>query len=239
MSISAESSDLAPTPRRNDRGILITVAMIVLFIAMVLLLFANRFFAPARLTPEQLSSDTLRVLNQPRPLALATNADALINHEGSAVSLAFFKDKWSLVFFGFTHCPDICPTTLNELNLAIKQMPVQLADKVQVTLVSVDPARDSSEVIKHYVTQFNDDFTGITGDFVALKTFANSVSVPFFKVPNTGPHAEHMGEAAYQVDHGSQVVLINPEGNYHAFFKAPIKAEAIAQQLPAVVTASY
>ena len=232
MTASTETS-YTDTPRTNPKGVMITVLSLVLFIFLVLVLFANRFFAPANLTPAQLSNDHVRVLTEPRPLALGK----LTNHLDEPVTAAFFSGKWSLVFFGFTHCPDICPTTLHELNIALKQLPPQLAAKVNVTLVSVDPTRDSAQVLKNYVTGFNESFTGITGEFVALKSLANSASVPFFKVPNTGPHAEHLGTASYQIDHGAQIVVVNPEGKYHAFFKAPIKAEHIAKNLPAVITA--
>lgn len=224
---------------RNTRGIWLTVFGLVLFITLVLLLFANRFFAPSRATPEQLSSESLTVLNHPRPLALGN----LVNQDGEAVTPAYFEGRWNLIFFGFTHCPDICPTTLFELNKAIIQLPPMQAEKIQVTLVSVDPARDNSDVIKQYVRGFNQRFDGITGEFLSLKQLANSASVPFFKVPlhdhhgGHNEHAEHMGNASYTVDHGSQVVVVNPRGEYHAFFKAPVKGVAVAKQLPAVMTA--
>jgi len=224
---------------RNTRGIWLTVFGIVLFIFLVLLLFANRFFAPTQVTPQQLSSETLRVLDAPRPLVLGD----LQNHLGTPVDVSYFQGQWNLVFFGFTHCPDICPTTLFELNKAIKELPPQQAQHVKVTLVSVDPARDTPEIMAQYVKQFNDGFNGITGEFMALKQLANSVSVPFFKValddPHAGhsEHAQHMGSANYQVDHGSQVVVVNPQGEYIAFFKAPVKGDDIAKQLPAVMLA--
>ncbi|WP_317932826.1 SCO family protein [Halioxenophilus sp. WMMB6] len=225
--------ETSPLPTRTRRGVWLSVASSVLFMAMVLLLFLNRFLLPTHLTAEQLSNDAVRVLQEPRPLVLGN----LQNQLGEPVTPAFFQGHWSLLFFGFTHCPDICPTTLYELNRAIKQLPPQLAAKVQVTLVSVDPARDTSQVIADYVQQFNDGFTGITGEFVDLKLFANSVSVPFVKVPVTGPHAQHMGANAYQIDHGAQLVVVNPDGNYHAFFKAPIEGDVVAKQLPAIVNA--
>ena len=175
----------------------------------------------------------MRVLPEPRPIVLGE----LISHANQPVTSQFFAGKWSLVFFGFSHCPDICPTTLYELNRSLKQLPLNLSEQVQVTLVSVDPERDTASVLADYVSNFNRDFTAMTGEFDALKALATSVYVPFVKVANTGPHAEHMGGAGYQIDHGAQVVLINPDGNYHAFFKAPVKGDVVADQLPAIVAA--
>lgn len=221
------------TTQKNTRGVWLTVGLLVLFIAMVLALFLNRFFFAKSLTPEDLSNDTVRVLNQPRPLELGQ----LISQKNTPVTIDFFTGHWSLLFFGFTHCPDVCPTTLNELNLAIKQLPPNLARQVKATLVSVDPARDTPEVLANYVGLFNESFSGITGEFVDLKILANSVSVPFFKVANTNEHAAHMGEADYVIDHGAQIVLVNPDGQYHGFFKAPANATAIAKQLPMIIAA--
>ncbi len=228
--------DTAAVVQKNTRGIWFTVFGAVLFITLVLLLFANKFFAPSRATPEQLTSESLKVLQTPRPLALGE----LIDQDGTAITENYFTGRWNLIFFGFTHCPDICPTTLFELNKAIKQLPPIQAKKIQITLVSVDPARDTSAKLQQYVRGFNNSFDGITGEFLALKQLANSVSVPFFKVPvdhNHGAHAEHMGMANYQVDHGSQVVVVNPNGEYHAFFKAPVKGVDVARQMPRVIAA--
>lgn len=226
---------------KNTRGIWLTVFGIALFTTMVMLLFTNRFLAPSRVTPAQLTSDTLVVLNTPRPIALGN----LVDHNGTAVDASYFEGHWNLIFFGFTHCPDICPTTLFELNKAIKQLPPIQADKIKVALISVDPARDTSDILRPYVQSFNAGFDGITGEFVSLKQLANSVSVPFFKVPldnahaGHSEHAEHMGQASYTVDHGSQVVVVDPNGEFHAFFKAPVKGYEIAKQLPNVMTAFY
>ena len=232
------TTETVALPQKNTRGIWLTVFAALLFIALVLLLFANKFFAPSRLTPEQLTTDTLKVLQVPRPLAVGELQDQNAN----AIDASYFAGRWNLIFFGFTHCPDICPTTLFELNKAIKQLPPMQAEKIQITLVSVDPARDTSEQMQQYVRGFNPTFDGITGEFVALKQLANSVSVPFFKVPvdhSHGEHAGHMGMANYQVDHGSQVVVVNPNGEYHAFFKAPVKGVDVARQMPRLMTAYH
>lgn len=225
-------TDNATEVNKNTRGIWLTVFMIGLFITMVMVLFLQRFFTPNYITPEMLSNDSVRVLNQPRALALGE----LVSDSKAPVTTEFFQGQWTLAFFGFTHCPDICPMTLHEMNLAVKGLPDQLANETSVALISVDPARDTPEILRTYVQQFNDRFVGVTGDFIALKTFANSATVPFVKVPNTGPHAHHMPNA-YTIDHGSQVVLINPNGDYHAYFKAPVNAQAIIDNLPAIASA--
>ena len=126
------------------------------------------------------------------------------------------KGKWSLVFFGFTHCPDICPTTLSTLAKLIKNLDESVVADTQVVLVSVDPARDTVDVLSKYVPHFNPDFVGVTGEFIEIKRLATQLNVAFAKVVTNHERGE------YTVDHGATVALINPRGDYHGFFKPPL-----------------
>ncbi len=103
-------------------------------------------------------------------------------------------------------------TFLNEL---LDRIPSRIeAEDTRVVMVSVDPARDTVEQLASYVPYFNPDFTGVTGDFLDIHRFATALNTPFRKVPGQNEN--------YQVDHSANVVLINPRGDYHGFFKAPL-----------------
>jgi len=138
----------------------------------------------------------------------------LIDHHGQAFTRERLQGKWSLVFFGFTYCPDICPTTMSFLNEFVSQLEGTEADDTEVVMVSVDPARDTVEQLAGYVPYFNPDFIGVTGEFLDVHRFATALNTPFRKVPGQDEN--------YQVDHSANVVLINPKGDYHGFFKAPL-----------------
>lgn len=139
---------------------------------------------------------------------------ALLDHTGKPFSRAQLMGRWTLIFFGFSHCPDICPTTLVELAELKSQLVDTEAETTQMIMVSVDPARDTPERLAEYVPYFHPEFLGITGDFAAILSFAQRLNAPFRKVsePNN----------AYQMEHSANVVLMNPRGDYHGFFRAPL-----------------
>ena len=126
--------------------------------------------------------------------------------------------KWCVIYFGFTHCPDICPTTLAVMAEAERSLGEN--DKFHGVLVTVDPQRDTPEVLATYVSAFSRGFTGLTGTREQIAALASQVSVAFAKVPT--------GEGGYSMDHSGQIVMINPEGQYHGFIKMPHTAQTIA-----------
>ena len=140
--------------------------------------------------------------------------DRLVDHRGEPFGRARFEGSWSLVFFGFTYCPDICPTTMAQLDDFVGRLEESEARDTRVVMVSVDPARDTVEQLARYVPFFNPDFIGVTGDFLDIHRFATALNTPFRKVPGQGDD--------YLVDHSANVALINPRGDYHGFFKAPL-----------------
>ncbi|WP_237068099.1 SCO family protein [Microbulbifer guangxiensis] len=197
------------TPEQQ-RGILITVVVLVLLMLAVLAGFLNKMGQPRIITDAELQANGAIELERPRILDSFT----LLADSGEDFSTDEFAGRWSLVFFGFTHCPDICPTTMATLNNFYQTLDEETRADTDIVLVSVDPKRDRPEKLHDYVRYFNPDFRGLTGEFLALKRFANQLNVPFNKVP--------LEDGGYTVDHGSQVVLINPRGHYHAFFRAPL-----------------
>ena len=131
---------------------------------------------------------------------------------------ARYDDRWTLVYFGYTYCPDICPTTMAFLNEFVAQLEAGEVADTQVVLVSVDPARDTVGQMATYVPYFNPDFIGVTGEFLDIHRFATALNTPFRRVPG-------QDDDSYVVDHSANVVLINPRGDYHGFFKAPLDLE--------------
>ncbi len=194
----------------QSRGIKWTVAALLVFIVVVVAGFVHRIQQPRVMTVAEMKVNGLYLLETPRNFGEIQ----LIDHHGKPFLRERFEGHWTFVFFGFTHCPDICPTTMAFLNEFVAQLEGTEAEDTQVVLVSVDPARDTVEQLAAYVPYFNPDFMGVTGEFLDLHRFATALNTPFRKVPGQDEN--------YVVDHSANVVLINPRGDYHGFFKAPL-----------------
>ncbi len=195
---------------KQSRGIKLTVLGLVIFIAIIVAGFVHRVQLPRILTTSEMQINGLYLLKTPRNFGEIN----LIDHHGEAFSNRRLQGKWTLVFFGFTYCPDVCPTTMSFLNELTGQLEGTEAEDTRVVMVTVDPARDTVEQLASYVPYFNPDFTGVTGEFLDIHRFATALNTPFRKVVGQGEN--------YQVDHSASVVLINPRGDYHGFFKAPL-----------------
>lgn len=195
-------------------GIRNTLIVTLGLIGLVLGLFFYSF-----LSPKSLSEEALRGLGYygfPTPREI--KPFNLVDHNGNAVTVENLKGEWQLMFFGFTYCPDICPTTMGVLNRALEK----LEKKPQVIMVSVDPERDTPEVLARYVPSFNPDFIGYTGGFDDIVGLATNVNVAFGKVPGNEP-------GSYTVDHAASIVVVDPNGRYAGFIKAPHQATNISQ----------
>jgi protein SCO1/2 len=142
----------------------------------------------------------------------------LNDHTGRARKLEDFRGKAVVVFFGFTHCPDVCPTTLADLSQAIKTLGPD-ADKVQVLFVTVDPERDTRELLAEYVTAFDPRFLGMYGDAAATQRVAKDFKI-YFEKRKTGD--------SYSVDHSGQSYVIDPQGRLRLF----VRHDRIAADLP-------
>lgn len=128
----------------------------------------------------------------------------LTDHTGKSRSLDDFKGKVVLVFFGFTHCPEVCPTTLHELATVLKQLGTD-ADRVQVLFVTLDPARDSQEMLAKFVPSFHPNFLALRGDEAATKAAAQSFHVFFEKRPGATPDS-------YTIEHFTGTFIFDREG---------------------------
>ena len=153
---------------------------------------------------------------------------ALLNQDGEPFDREGFKGHWSLVFFGFTHCPDICPLTLQVLANAQRQLAAAgEAPLPRIVLISVDPERDTPDVMRDYVAYFGDGHLGITGDIEELRKLTRSLGIYFEKSAIDGD--------SYSVDHSAVVLLLNPDGRLHALFSAPHEAENFVHDLPIII----
>lgn len=199
------------TNTRQARGVRLTVLAIVVFMVVVVAGFVHRIQQPRIMSDGELKANGLYLLETPRNFGQLE----LLDHRGNAFTEEDFKGVWTLVFFGFTYCPDICPTTMSFLNQLMAQLEGTEAADTRVVMVTVDPARDTVEQLAGYVPFFNPEFTGVTGEFLDIHRFATALNTPFRKVV-TGEEGE------YLVDHSANVVLINPMGDYHGFFKTPL-----------------
>ncbi|WP_144392822.1 SCO family protein [Pleionea sediminis] len=122
----------------------------------------------------------------------------------------FLSEKWSFVFFGYTYCPDVCPTTMSAMNSFYQNLPQEFQFDTQMVLISVDPDRDTPTNLSDYAKAFNPDFVGATAEHSQLETFARSFGAVYYKVNEE--------QEDYLVDHTAKIFLVDPDGNRHAFF---------------------
>jgi len=146
---------------------------------------------------------------------------ALTGHDGKPRTLADFRGKVVILFFGYTHCPDICPTTLADMAAVIKQLGPDAA-RVQVLFVTLDPERDTPEVLAKYVPAFDPGFLGLYGDDAAIQRAAKEFRIFYERRPGGAP-------GAYTVDHSAQSYVLDAQGRLRLF----VRQDRIAQDLAA------
>lgn len=149
------------------------------------------------------------------------HAFAAIDQDGTPFDLERLKGKWSFVFFGYTHCPDICPITLSVLGLVQGALAADGLDgtQVQTLFVTVDPERDSPQRLGEYVRYFDKNFIGLGGTSEQVASLASQLGVAYFRAP--------AGDGNYLVDHSAAVFLIDPVGRLVGILSAPHQAETI------------
>ena len=148
---------------------------------------------------------------------------ALTDHNGKARTLADFKGKAVVVFFGYTQCPDVCPTTMAEMAGVMKQLGTE-ADKVQVLFVTVDPERDTQSLLAAYVPSFDTRFLGLYGDANATAKVAKDFKIFYQKVP--GKTA-----GSYTMDHTAGSYVFDPQGRIRLFLRHGQGADPIVHDL--------
>jgi protein SCO1 len=146
----------------------------------------------------------------------------LVDQNGKPFGDADLKGKWHLVFFGYTHCPDVCPTTLNDLSLALDKLG-KARDAVGIVFISVDPERDTPAVLKSYVESFDAPIVALTGTADEVKAAAKAYRVYYAKHPRD--------DGGYDMDHSAVIYVMDPKGRFTATFTPDSTAEAIADRL--------
>lgn len=188
-------------------------------IALALTMAAGAFVASRTQAPS--TPESALVLPAPNPVP----EFSLLNQHGENVDQSVFRGQWDLVFFGFTHCPDICPATLQVLAAAKKS----LADSgrqllPRIVLVSVDPERDTPEILGAYIDYFGEGNLGLTGNLDEVSKLTGGLGIYFEKQPSDDEN--------YAVDHSAAVLVIDPDGGFHSLFSGPHVVENYVRDLP-------
>jgi len=201
-----------------------TVFILVALVALILGLTINKVLhGRSQGNPAELIDAGIILLPQSRSVPDLEMTDA----DGQPVKVDQLKGKWSLVFFGYTFCPDICPTTLAQLRQVKSELPKEAVDRMQVVLVSVDPNRDTPTQLKQYLGYFDKDFRGLTGSLENTQKLANALSIPFIPADTSKP--------GYTVDHSGNLAIIGPDGAQRGFIRAPFNNQKLVAQLPGLV----
>ncbi len=149
----------------------------------------------------------------------------LIDHTGKRVTEADFKGRYMLLFFGYTHCPDVCPAELQTMGRAMDRLAAK-GDKIVPVFISVDPERDSPAILKGYVAAFHPSMVGLTGSAAEIKAAAKAYKVYYRKQPGAKP-----GDTKILMDHTSFIYLVGPDGKVVALIRGGTRPEVLAKEL--------
>ena len=202
-----------------------TIVSCVAVMLVAVSLYVNKMTSKVHLTSEQLKDMGLYLIEPPRNLGTFN----LVDSNGKEFLPGDFQGKWNLLFFGFTFCPDICPITMSMLSRTEKGLDIKDQEKIRIFLVTVDPDRDSPQQLKVYLENFSKKFIGLTGGLDQIYNFATSVNAPFNPISNSK-------DPNYTVDHTGSIVLIDPEGNYAGFFRAPHNQDNVKKAILDIIS---
>jgi protein SCO1/2 len=205
---------------RIHTTVFILVALIAVVIGLTVSKALNR---QDQVNPAQLLDAGIVLLPQGRPMPDVR----LIDQNGAVQPVDQLQGAWTVLFFGYTFCPDICPTTLAELRQLKGMLPEENRDNLRVVLVSVDPARDTPQQLKEYLGFFDAEFRGLTGELADIQKLSNSVGIPFIPGDESKPN--------YTVDHSGNLALIGPDGRQRGFIRGPLNNAKLAAQLPTLL----
>lgn len=166
----------------------------------------------------------------PEPLIL--EGFRLTDQYGSPYTNTELLGHWTLMFFGFTSCPDICPLTMAELGQFYQQLDQpSLEDKLKVVMVTVDPGRDTPESMGRYVGSFHEEFVGLSGDYDSISRLAAQLFVAHVDPPEHSTHSENsvVAEDNYLIEHSGQIAVINPQGQFYAVMRPPHRDQYFLQ----------
>ncbi|HEV7489841.1 MAG TPA: SCO family protein [Rhodanobacteraceae bacterium] len=201
---------------RVSANMLIVIAAVAAALGLWL---GSRMFMPA--TRPQLAAAVL----YPTPRAIPEFH--LARADGNALTLADWKGRWTVAFFGYTNCPDVCPTTLATFKQVWATLRAAgLADRLSFDFISVDPERDTPAQLAKYVGYFSRDFVAATGTDEELTALTRALGLVYARAPT--------GNGDYTVDHSASAIIIDPNGREAGLFRPPFVAKTIAADLEAL-----
>jgi protein SCO1/2 len=209
---------MSPSAPQSHRSF-VWLILIAAFAAALGLWLGSRQFGNAR-TP-RLESAVL----YPQPRSVPDFQ--LTRVDGKPLTLADWRGRWTVVYFGYASCPDVCPTTLASLKQVWKELADSgLHERVVIDFISVDPQRDTPERLGPYVAFFSPDFVAATGSDEQLTSLTRSLGLLYFRTTGS--------DGAIQVDHSGSAVIIDPQGRQIGIFRPPFAPAALARDLAAL-----
>jgi protein SCO1/2 len=155
----------------------------------------------------------------------AINQFKLIGIDQKAFDNSSLIDQWTLIFFGFTNCSYLCPTTMSELGKMYRILEKKgIKNLPHVVMISLDPYRDDQEKLAHYVTSFHPNFYGVRGDELSIKSMTREMGIAYAKVMDKDDES-----GSYDVQHSGALMLFNPKGELSAFFTTPHHGDLLAK----------
>jgi protein SCO1 len=180
---------------------------------------ASKLIAPKRSPAPQLHGLV------PTPLPVVPSF-TLTDTTGRLFSFAAHaRGKLTYLYFGYTHCPDVCPLTMGTIAAALRRVSPALRQKIQVVFVSVDPKRDSPRVLRHWLNRYNRSFIGLTGSEQQIRAAATATGIPL------PPPQKHQG-GSYSLDHSAFVLPYSPDGRAHVIYAQGFNAADYAHDIP-------
>jgi protein SCO1/2 len=198
---------------------------LVLIIVAIAAMAGGLWLAQLNPPPEE---NTPRIQGAIYPTAKHIESFSLLDQDNQSFTEKSLQGQWSLLFIGYTLCPDICPTTLSLMSEVHWELKDQNLQPPAIIFLSIDPARDTVDVIKKYVEYFNTDFIGLTGDPAQIEKLTRNLNAVYRKAPGL---AGEITEDDYLMDHSSALMLINPDGNLQSILTAPHSIRGVIDSL--------
>lgn len=213
-------SSTAPAATSKQRlGIWITLAVMLLI---VVSLFGGSMIYTMVSRPDlgsELEQRSALYFQTPRNVPEV----ALVNHHGEGFLSSDFKGQWHLINFGYSYCPDICPTNMMDMATIYDNLAEEgLAENIQMWMITVDPPRDTPEKLADYVPFFHPEFIGLTGEVTEIRVLAQQLNTVFF---------QESEDPAYTVAHSDNMAIINPQGEYVALLRPPHEPDQMTEVL--------
>lgn len=194
-----------------------------------LLILALAWTTPALALDRDALLDEANVLLLPRERVIPPLK--LIDQDGQPFDTRSLQGRWHILFFGFTACPDICPTTLSDMRRLFGQLPSDTRERLQLVLITADPARDTPQQLKAYLSYYRAGFSGLTGEMEQLQQLSRALGLPFV------PANETQGD--YSVSHSGNLALVGPDGTLRGHIRAPLMLDGLQRALPRIVDTEH